>query len=76
MEVPRSEVEGKIAAVRSALHSGTTDTRRPSTTELGESMLKIGQAVSGAQGGENGAGPDVGADGEAGAAEEGEVREV
>ncbi len=72
----KSEVEGKIAAVRSALQSGTTDTISSSTSELGESMQKIGQAVYGAQGGEpgeNGAGSDVGADGEAGAAEEGTV---
>jgi|CXWL01.1.fsa_nt_gi molecular chaperone DnaK len=72
----KSEVEGKIAAVRSALTSGTTDVIRTATTELGESMQKIGQAVYGGQGGEpgeNGAGPDVGPDGEPAAAEEGTV---
>ncbi len=79
----KSEVEGKIAAVRSALASGTTDTIRSATSELGESMQKIGQAVYGAQGepGADGMGGEPGADGasEAGAEEgtvEGEFREV
>ncbi len=71
----KSEVEGKIAAVRSALQGGGTDTIASSTQSLSETMQKIGQAVYGAQGapagepGENGTG-EPGAEG---AAEEGTV---
>ena len=68
----KSEVEGKIAAVRSALQGGGTDTIRSATEELSETMQKIGQAVYGAQGAEPGAnGASEG--GEQGAAEEGTV---
>jgi molecular chaperone DnaK len=76
----KSEVEGKIAAVRSALQSGTADTIRSATQELSETMQKIGQAVYGAQGAppsENGDGGEP--QGEAPAEEgtvEGEFREV
>ncbi len=71
----KSEVEGKIAAVRSALQGGGADTIASATESLSETMQKIGQAVYGAQGapagepGENGAG-EPGAEG---AAEEGTV---
>ena len=70
----KSEVEGKVAAVRSALQSGTTDTIRSATNELGEAMQRIGQAVYGAQGAPS---PDgTGPEGEPGAeapAEQGTV---
>jgi len=46
----KSEVEGKIAAVRSALQAGIVDAIRSSTEALSETMQKIGQAVYGAQG--------------------------
>jgi molecular chaperone DnaK len=69
----KSEVEGKIAAVRSALQSGTPETIRSATDELSQTMQKIGQAVYGAQG----APPDgASADGtaeDAGTADEGTV---
>ncbi len=41
----RSEVEGKVAAVRSALQSGTTEQIRAAMQELVTSAQKIGQAV-------------------------------
>ena len=69
----KSEVEGKAAAVRSALQSGNADAIRSATSELSESMQKVGQAVYGAQGagepGANGASEE----GDAGQAEEGTV---
>ena len=76
----KTEVEGKIAAVRSALASGTPETIQSATGELNESMQRIGQAVYGAQApGENGASADGEAQGEGAAEEgtvEGEYREV
>jgi molecular chaperone DnaK len=76
----KSEVEGKIAAVRSALQGGGPDTIRSSTESLSETMQKIGQAVYGAQGGgpgdpgANGAGANgAGEAGAEGAPEEGTV---
>jgi molecular chaperone DnaK len=70
----KSEVEGKIAAVRSALQSGTADTIRSAASELEQAMQRIGQAVYGAQGapGADGAGAE-GAGEEAGTADEGTV---
>jgi molecular chaperone DnaK len=47
----KSEVEGKIAAVRSHLQSGDADSIRSATEALSETMQQIGQAVYGAQGG-------------------------
>ncbi|MEX2237815.1 MAG: molecular chaperone DnaK [Dehalococcoidia bacterium] len=41
----RTEVEGKIAAVRSALQAGNDDSLRSAMTELTESMQKLGQAI-------------------------------
>ena len=41
----KTEVEGKIAQVRSALQSGDTDQIKRSTDELNESMQKVGAAV-------------------------------
>jgi molecular chaperone DnaK len=46
----RSEVEGKVAALRSALQSGTTDQIRSALTELSESLQKIGAAAYGQAG--------------------------
>ncbi len=71
-EALKSEVEGKIAAVRSALQSGSADVIRSATGELGDTMQKIGQAVYGAQaGGEPGGFEGEGAP--EGSAEEGTV---
>jgi molecular chaperone DnaK len=77
----RSEVEGKIAAVRSQLQSGDASTIRSALDDLSEAMQRIGQAVYGAQGGEPGADgqAEAGPDGERPAEEgtvEGEFREV
>jgi molecular chaperone DnaK len=79
----KSEVEGKIAAVRSALASGTAETITSATQELSETMQKIGQAVYAEQGGAQGAPSENGdggaPEGEAPAEEgtvEGEFREV
>jgi molecular chaperone DnaK len=78
----KSEVEGKVAAVRSQLQSGNADGIRSAMNDLSESMQKIGQAVygaggTGADGGAPGGAP--GAEGEGPAEEgtvEGEYREV
>ncbi|HXK33312.1 MAG TPA: molecular chaperone DnaK [Dehalococcoidia bacterium] len=77
----KSEVEGKVAAVRSQLQSGNADGIRSAMNELSESMQKIGQAVYGAGGGPDGGAPGggPGAEGEGPAEEgtvEGEYREV
>jgi len=77
----RSEVEGKVAALRSALQSGTVDQIRSAMTELSESLQKIGAAAYG-QAGPEAAPP--GAEGEGGEPSappeegtvEGEFREV
>ncbi len=71
----KSEVEGKIAAVRSQLQSGDASTIRSATESLSETMQKIGQAVYGAQAGADGQPPEGGASdgGEHGPAEEGTV---
>ena len=74
----RSEVEGKVAALRSALQSGGIDQIRSAMNELSESMQKIGAAAygqggpemaPGAEGGEPSAPPEEGT-------VEGEFREV
>ena len=75
-----SEVEGKVAAVRSQLQSGDADGIRSATETLSEAMQRIGQAVYGAQGapGADGA-PGEQPEGEGPAEEgtvEGEFREV
>ena len=69
----KSEVEGKVAAVRSALQSAGADTIRSATESLSETMQKIGQAVYGAQGAPEGSGPGPEPEVESGAAEEGTV---
>jgi molecular chaperone DnaK len=74
----KSEVEGKIAAVRSALQSADSAGIRSVTDELSEAMQRIGQAVYGAQGApsENGA-SEAGPEGPAEEGTvEGEFREV
>src|SRR5436190_8312020 len=71
----KSEVEGKIAAVRSQLQSGDADSIRSAMNELSEAMQRIGQAVYGAQpppeGGPSADGQQPG--GEEGRSEEGTV---
>jgi len=77
----KGEVEGKVAALRSTLQSGTVDQIQSALTELSESLQKIGAAAYGQ------AGPEMappGAEGEGGEPSaspeegtvEGEFREV
>jgi molecular chaperone DnaK len=76
----KSEVEGKTAALRSALTSGTIDQIRSAMNELSESMQKIGAAAYGQAGAE----PPPGGEGGEGGGQappeegtvEGEYREV
>ncbi|HLZ10758.1 MAG TPA: molecular chaperone DnaK [Chloroflexota bacterium] len=79
----KNEVQGKIAAVRSALQSGDVGVIRSATEELSTSVQKVGQSVygqagaagpGGSPGGEPGAGP-AGSTGPEGTVE-GEFREV
>jgi molecular chaperone DnaK len=73
----KSEVEGKVAAVRSQLQSGNADTIRPVVEALSEAIQRIGQAVYGAQAAEAGQGAEPGAEGQAEEGTvEGEFREV
>jgi molecular chaperone DnaK len=76
----KSEVEGKVAAVRSQLQSGDADGIRSATEALSEAMQRIGQAVYGAQGAPAGPGPEPevepGHDGAEEGTVEGEFREV
>ena len=73
----KSEVEGRIAAVRSALQSADADGIRSATEALSETMQKIGQAVYGAQQPEPGPGGEPGPEGPAEEGTvEGEFREV
>jgi molecular chaperone DnaK len=69
----KSEVEGKVAAVRSQLQSGNADTIRPAVEELSEAIQRIGQAVYGAQQAEAGAGAEGAEPGAEGQPEEGTV---
>ncbi len=74
----KSEVEGKIAALRQVLPSGTVEQIRTAMNELSESMQKIGAAAYGQDGGEQ---PPPGGEGEGPAPPEegtveGEYREV
>ena len=68
----KSEVEGKIASVRSALEGGNVDTIQSSTNDLYQSIQKIGSAMyqSGPEGGAPGGTPggDAGGSGPAGGA--------
>jgi molecular chaperone DnaK len=59
----RTEVEGKIAAVRSALQSGTVDQIRSAMEELAMAAQQIGQAVYGAEPQAGEPGPEPGPEG-------------
>ncbi len=76
----KSEVNGKIAAVRSALQANASaDQVRSVMIELSEAMQKIGEAVYGPAGAAAGGPPPEGGEGEGEAGEgavEGEFREV
>ncbi|MBI2906547.1 MAG: Hsp70 family protein, partial [Chloroflexi bacterium] len=76
----RSEVEGKVAALRSALQSAGVDQIRRATDELKASLERIGAAVYGGAGGPGpgaGGGPPPRGDGHGPeGAVEGEFREV
>jgi molecular chaperone DnaK len=54
----RSEVEGKIAAVRSALQSGGTEQIQSAMNDLGMAAQRIGQAVYGSEQQAGPAGPE------------------
>jgi molecular chaperone DnaK len=68
----KTEVESKIAAVRTALQGTDLAAVRAATSELNASMSKIGEAVYGAAGAEP-HGPDTEAEPEVGEAPEGTV---
>jgi len=75
----KSEVEGKIAALRSALTSAGVDQVRSAMNELSESMQKIGAAAYGQAGAETPPGGEGEGEGQAPPEEgtvEGEFREV
>ncbi len=77
----KSEVEGKVAALRSALQSGGIDQIRSAMNELSESMQKIGAAAYGQGGPEMAPGAEGPEGGEPSAPPEegtveGEFREV
>ncbi len=69
----KSEVEGKVAAVRSQLQSGDAAGIRSAMEALTEAMQRIGQAVYGAQGAPGPDGAPGGQTGGEGPAEEGTV---
>ncbi|MGI8551612.1 MAG: molecular chaperone DnaK, partial [Dehalococcoidia bacterium] len=76
----KTEVDGKVQAVRSALQGQDAASIRSASDELSTSMQKIGSAMYGAQDGQtppgaNGHGPEAGQPQEEGAVE-GEFREV
>ncbi|MBM2826613.1 MAG: dnaK [Dehalococcoidia bacterium] len=79
----KSEVGGKIAALRSALNGSDVEAIKGAAQELSEAMQKVGAAVYTAAGAGPGAGPGAsgpeGGDGQSGPTEgavEGEYREV
>ncbi|MDI6857310.1 MAG: molecular chaperone DnaK [Dehalococcoidia bacterium] len=73
----KSEVEGKVAAVRNALQSGGIDQIRSAMNELSEAMQKIGAAAyGGAAGAETPPGGGEGAPPPEEGTVEGEFREV
>ncbi len=74
----KSEVEGKVAAVRSQLQSGDTASITSAMNELSEAMQRIGQAVYGAQQppSDDGAGQQPGEGPAEEGTVEGEYREV
>jgi molecular chaperone DnaK len=75
------EIEGKITATRSALTNGSVDEVKSAANDLNEALQRVGTSIyeaAGAPPGEDGAGPDGAAEGEAKGegAVEGEFREV
>ena len=74
----KSEVEGKVAAVRSQLQSGDTASITSAMNELSEAMQRIGQAVYGSQQppSDDGAGQQPGEGPAEEGTVEGEYREV
>ena len=75
----KSEVEGKVAAVRSALQSGTIEIIRSAVDELNASLQKVGAHVyqqAGAGAAAGGPEPEGGPKGPEEGAVEGEYREV
>jgi len=70
----KTEVDGKIAAVRSALQGTDINAVRAALNDLNSSLSKIGEAVYGAGGAQAGAGPEGGEAPEG--TVEGEFREV
>jgi molecular chaperone DnaK len=73
-------VEGKVAALRSALQSGSTDQIRSAMNELAMAAQKIGQAAYETPPATGPGAPEPGAEGEPGRSDdetvEGEFREV
>ncbi|HLH74223.1 MAG TPA: molecular chaperone DnaK [Chloroflexota bacterium] len=73
----KSEVEGKVAAVRSALQSGDVNQIRSASNELSAALQRIGQSVYGQAGAAGaGAGQTGGGPGGPEGTVEGEFREV
>jgi len=72
----KNEVEGKIAAVRSALQGQDVQYIRQTTDELNLSLQKIGQYMYGQQGGQTPPGGQQGGKGPDEGTVEGEFREV
>ena len=72
----KTEVEGKIAAVRTALQGEDTNAIRTAADELSASMQAIGQAVYGSAGAEGSPSPDGADEGAPEGTVEGEFREV
>src|SRR5579885_2794865 len=62
----KSDVESKIAAVRSALQSGNAGSIRSATDDLNQALQRVGQTVYGQAGSAAGGGAGPGAGGEAG----------
>jgi molecular chaperone DnaK len=56
----KGEIQGKVAAVRSALQSGDIGTIRSATEELQTALQRVGQSVYGQAGAAAGAGPGAG----------------
>ena len=71
-----TEVEGKIQALRTALHGKDIEAVRRATQELNEAMRKVGTTVYGQQPPPPGAEPPPGGEGEGEGTVEGEFREV
>ncbi len=68
----KSDVESKIAAVRSALQSGNAGSIRSATDDLNQALQRVGQTVYGQAGSAAGGGAGPGAGGEAGGGAGGE----